>query len=219
VLYRSFTLSPRKWLHFLPFIAAFLITELIYLSRPKGYLLALLNKMTERRIPLAFYWTSGIIFLQYFIYLAACLRLMRQYKKVVQDNFSDPRRADLRWLYATILFFSCCMFLTAFNGFLGLTAWSKYYYFVFGAIVGLLFVFIYRILLATLLRPAIFGLLEERAPDAIAACHLHLPGRTGNRPARQGNAGQQTLPRPRPHAGKTGSSPVTSTKGPVQDDQ
>jgi AraC-like DNA-binding protein len=168
VLYRSFTLSRKKWLHFLPFIAAFLTTELIYLSRTKGYLLGLLNNMTERRIPPAFYWTSGIIFLQYFVYLAACLRLIGQYKKVVRDNYSDPRRADLRWLYTTILFFSCCMFLTAFNGFLGLTTWSKYYYFVFGAIVGLLFVFIYRILLATLLRPAIFGLLEEQAPGAIA---------------------------------------------------
>src|SRR6185437_5094939 len=146
-----------------PFLIAFLATELYYHTRPREYLLSLLNNMKERRIPPIFYWTSGIIYLQYFTYLTFCLRLIGQYKKVVQDNYSDPRRADLRWLYTTILFFSCCMVLTAFNGFLGLTAWSKFYYLIFGIIIGLLFVFIYRILLAALNRPAIFGLLEKPA--------------------------------------------------------
>lgn len=166
VLYRTFTLSRKKWVHFLPFVVAFLATETVYFTRSRADLMILLNEMTERRIPPFFYLTSGLIFLQFFLYLAACLRLIRQYRKVVQDNYSDPRRADLQWLYTTVLFFSGCMLLTAFNGLLGLTAWSKYYYVVFGGIVGLLLIFIYRILFAALLRPAIFGLLGEPALSA-----------------------------------------------------
>lgn len=166
VLYRAFTFSRKRWLHFLRFLVAFAATGLVYFTRSKEDLMILLNHMTERRIPPFFYLTSGLIFLQFFLYLAACLRLIRQYRKIVRDNYSDPRRADLQWLYTTVLFFSGCMLLTAFNGLLGLTGWSKYYYLVFGGIVGLLLVFVYRILFAALLRPAIFGLLGEPAPSA-----------------------------------------------------
>jgi AraC-like DNA-binding protein len=162
LLYRDFTLSRNKWLHFVPFGFFFLAFELFYILQDKQAILKMLNNIADRRLPVVLYWSSALVFGQYFIYMAATLQLIRKYKLAVRDNYSDPRYNNLRWLYSTIVFFSACMVLAAFNGFSRLTAWSQYYYLFFIVIIGLLFVFINRVLVVALVNPGIFG--EMAAP-------------------------------------------------------
>src|ERR1700678_108088 len=78
VLYREFRLSGSKWLHFLPFILLFVATEVIYLTQDRSRLLATLNGIADRRIPVIFYWSSTAIFFQYFGYVVASLLLIRR---------------------------------------------------------------------------------------------------------------------------------------------
>jgi AraC-like DNA-binding protein len=161
VLYRDFSFSRKKWLHFIPFIVFFLGFEISYLFRSKETLVNMLTDLAARKVPVFFYWSSAIIFLQFFLYVAASLRLIGLHKKVAPDHHSNLHYIKLRWLYSTLVFFSCCMLLAAFNGFLGLTAWSKYYYLFFTGLIGLMFVFINRILANALARPQLFSVLQS----------------------------------------------------------
>jgi len=162
VLYKDFRFSRSKWIHILPFIILFLISEIRYFSQSRENLILMLNNIVERKVPGIFYWSSGLIFLQFFLYIGASFRLINQYKKIASNKFSDQQRNNISWLSSTILFFTLCMILAALNGFTGLTPLSKYYYFILTVLVTLIFIFINRVLLKALKEPEIFSVMEEK---------------------------------------------------------
>ncbi|HEX4849272.1 MAG TPA: AraC family transcriptional regulator [Puia sp.] len=161
VLYTSFRFTPKKWLHFTPFLICFLLTETAWLTTSREFKLTLMNNLLERKLPAYLYWTTSIIFLQFFVYVLASFRLINRFKKVAGDHFSDRQRMDITWLSSTILFFTICMLLSALNGFSSLTPWAGYFFLVFSIIVALIFIFINRILLKALQKPEIFALINE----------------------------------------------------------
>lgn len=161
VLYKDFSLSGRKWLHFVPFVLCFLISETGWLFSSRTFKITLLNDLMDRKIPTYLYWSTGIIFIQFFLYVIFCFRLIGRFRKLAWDQFSDQLRTNISWLSSTIIFFTFCMILAALNGFLALTPLAGYYYFVFFLIILLLFVFINRILLKALQRPEIFAVMNE----------------------------------------------------------
>ena len=165
VLYKDFRLSLRRWLHFLPAILFFSITEISYLLQSRELQTKILNSIIERNIPLPVYGITAVIFLQFFVYTCASLLLIERYKKIASNHFSDQQRTNIHWLSSTIIFFTVCMMVAGLNGFIGLTPLAKYYYISLFIIVAVVFVFINRVLLKALREPAIFSLIEEKEPS------------------------------------------------------
>jgi AraC-like DNA-binding protein len=160
VLFRDFRLSGKTWLHFLPFVLLFLFTETIYILQPRMARLKTLDHINDRNIPVYLYWSSSAIFLQFFIYVSASQKLIRNYRKLAHDRFSDRKHTHMTWLYSTLVFFTLCMIISALNGFVGLTPFAKYYYIILTVIIGLMLVFISRVLLGALKHPDLFSVDE-----------------------------------------------------------
>jgi AraC-like DNA-binding protein len=166
VLYKDYALTRRKWVHFLPFIVLFLLTETFWQLQPLADKRAILDHIVARKVPSYQYWGSGLIFLQFFVYMAACLRLIKKFKKVAGDEFSDYQRTNITWLSATILFFTFTMVLAALNSFIGMTLYSKYWYLIFTFVILLVFIYINTVLLKALQKPELFAVLKEPASEA-----------------------------------------------------
>src|SRR6516162_713376 len=86
ILYKDFELKGRKWIHFLPFTVCFIFSELRYVLLGREQQEILLNQILQRNLPIGLYWSSGLIFLQFFIYIAASFRLIDRYKKIASDH-------------------------------------------------------------------------------------------------------------------------------------
>ncbi len=161
VLYKEFWLAGKQWIHFLPFLMCFLVTEAGFLLQPREMKLTILNAVIERKLPMYVYWVSVFIFLQFFAYIFVSFVLIRQYKRIAENNFSDRQRTNVSWLFSTIAFFTVCMLMAALNGFIGLTPLASYYYLFLFLIVVFVFIFINRVLLKALRSPEIFLLTED----------------------------------------------------------
>jgi AraC-like DNA-binding protein len=165
VLFRDYSLSGRKWLHFLPFITLTLLTEIGWQLEPRPAKLSILDHIYIRHIPAYQYWDTGFIFLHFFVYIAFSLRLVRHFRQRLGDRFSDLQRLNISWLSSTLLFFTIAMIVAALNGFMGLTPLANYFYFVFTIILLILFVYINVVILKAMRRPALFaGMKEEEQP-------------------------------------------------------
>jgi hypothetical protein len=81
VLYKDFSLSLRKWVHFLPFILLFLIMEVYWRLQTPVEKQVILHNILSRKVATSQYWDSGLIFGQFFLYMAASIRLIRRFKK------------------------------------------------------------------------------------------------------------------------------------------
>jgi AraC-like DNA-binding protein len=165
VLFRDFSLSGRKWLHFLPFITLTLVTEIGWQLEPRPAKLSILDHIYIRNIPAYQYWDTGFIFLHFFVYIAFSLLLIRKFRQRLGDRFSDLQRLNISWLSSTLIFFTIAMIVAALNGFMGLTPLANYFYFVFTIILLILFVYINLVILKAMQRPALFaGMKEEEEP-------------------------------------------------------
>jgi AraC-like DNA-binding protein len=169
ILYRQFRITGRKWLHFLPFFICFILSAFQYLSLDREKQVDLLNHIFKRDLPVSLYWSSALIFLQFFLYIFSSFRLIHQYKRIASDHYAEQEKVDISWLSSTILFFTICMILAGLNGFSGLTPFSKYYFLVLNVLVLLIFIFISRVLLKALTKPEIFSVIDEPAQSQQAA--------------------------------------------------
>jgi AraC-like DNA-binding protein len=161
VLYRDFQLTWWKGWHFVPFAVLFLITEIYWLSLGSEERMQLLGKILLRQTQDYQYWDSVLIFLQFFLYMAASFRLIGRFKKAAGEAFSNYRRTDIRWLSYTLLFFTVVMGLAAVNSLIGLTPLAAYWWQVFLVIIGFVWVYINVLLLKALRDSALFAVLEE----------------------------------------------------------
>jgi AraC-like DNA-binding protein len=168
VLYRDFSLSLVKWGHFLPFILLFLVTEIYWQVRTPSEKQAILHNVLARRVAYYQYWDSGLIFGQFFLYMAASIRLIGRFKKVAGEEFSNYRRININWLTYTIFFFTLTMILAAFNSFIGMTLFAKYWWPVFTFVILLVFIYINSVLLKALKTPELFAVLEEKPAGAVS---------------------------------------------------
>ncbi|MFI5152333.1 MAG: helix-turn-helix domain-containing protein [Chitinophagales bacterium] len=165
VLIENFRFNTRKWLHFLPFIMAFLALEFFWLQQPINEQLNILEDILARRLPDSIYLSSSIIFIQFLLYIIVSIQLIRKYKKQVAEKFSDYNRINLNWLYSTIIFFTVLMSISMLNGWLGLTAFAQYYYIAFTVILFAMLIFVNKVVLTAMRNPDFFGL-EEEKPEA-----------------------------------------------------
>ena len=154
-------MTARAWMHFAPFILIFILTELGYLLLNNDSRMQMIENIVQRNIPSYVYVVSGLIFLQFFFYAGASLRFISKYNKLVSQQYSDEHRNNISWLSSTIVFFTICMIVSAFSGFVGLTPLAQYYYLFLILIIFGVFVFINRVLMKALRRPEIFAWMES----------------------------------------------------------
>jgi AraC-like DNA-binding protein len=161
VLYRDFRWGWRKGWHFLLFSVLFLVTECIWLGIGEEERREFMGRMLLRRGPDYQYWGSVLIFLQFFLYMAASFRLVGRFKTAAGDVFSNYRRTDIRWLFYTLLFFTAVMGLAAVNSLIGLTPLAAYWGLIFLVICAAVWIYINVLLLKALRDSALFAVLEE----------------------------------------------------------
>jgi len=182
VLEKEFRFTAKSWLHFVPFVLFFLITEGVYNSWPREAQERLLQNALEHR----FHWSvsigSSIIFLQFSLYIAFSLDLIARHKKAATQHFSNPRQTSLSWLYTMILFFTALMIGTTLNGLLAKTPLANHYLLTFTVIILAMLIFINRVLLKALHTPYFFSFEEdgvapppETAPPSMATETYILP--------------------------------------------
>jgi AraC-like DNA-binding protein len=159
-LYTRSVLEKRSgfsWLHFVPFVVFFLITEVYYISRPRVMQELLLQNALEHR----FHWSvaigSSVIFLQFALYIAFSLDLVARHKKAATQHFSNPRQTSLAWVYTMLLFFTALMIGTTLNGLLARTPLANHYLLTFSVIVLAMLVFVNRVIMRALRTPYFFA--------------------------------------------------------------
>jgi AraC-like DNA-binding protein len=168
VLYRSFCLSARKWLHFLPFGLLTLGTEGVYLLHSEQAQRTIQRDILDHHLPDYFYWGSLVIFVQFFAYVIACFRIIRRYTRLAENQFSAQQRTNLNWLTSTIVFVTLVMLAAMFIGLVGLTPWARYFYLFFTVLVIALFIFINRVLFKAMRSPEIFAWMQQKGASEAA---------------------------------------------------
>jgi AraC-like DNA-binding protein len=161
ILIAGFRLSWKKLQHFAPFVLLFFMSETNYVLQPPAVREYLLARMRGRDIPPLFYWTSGIIFSYFLSYAAAALEIIRRYRRLAVNTYSDEELINISWLSNTILYFTFCIAIAAANGYLRLTWLSKYYYFLLSFLLLLILLFVNRVLLKAMRRPELFALIPS----------------------------------------------------------
>lgn len=169
IVYKDFLVSVKSLVHFLPFLIVFCCTEIYFQNQPFDMQERILTSLSVHRIPALISEISTLIFLQFLCYAIACLWLVSSYKKMAGQHFSNPRYASVSWLYSTIVFFISITIISALNGLLAQTAFSKYYLFAFNLVVALLLVFVIQVMIKALSRPYFFSFADSFEPTAAAA--------------------------------------------------
>jgi AraC-like DNA-binding protein len=100
--FTNFTLRPKHLLHSIPFI----INNIIFI--PRFYAanttekLGLIEKLatTPERMGMHFLGEMQFVF-----YIAAIFLLLRKYKKLYQENYTNPSTANYKWLFQIVIVF------------------------------------------------------------------------------------------------------------------
>jgi len=163
LLTRNFQMKGKQWLHFVPFFVFFICTESYWLSTPTTTQRFILERILQRDLPVSVYIASSLIFIQFLLYILTSLRLIRKYGQEMIARLSDYNRVNTSWLYSTIIFFTILMTVSMFNGTLGLTSWSRYYYIAFTVLIFAIMVFVNKVLLGAMRKPGFLTVGEEIA--------------------------------------------------------
>ena len=170
-LYTRSVLEKRsgfRWVHFVPFVVFFLMTEIFYVSQPRATQELLLQNALAHR----FHWSvslgSSIIFLQFSLYIAFSLDLIARHKKAATQHFSNPGQTSLSWLYTMLVFFMVLMIGTTLNGLLAGTPVANHYLLTFTVIILAMLIFVNRVLLKALRTPYFFAFEQGEDGGSIA---------------------------------------------------
>src|SRR5258708_12940193 len=90
LFYKDVAFNWKKYRHFIPFFAFFILTEVSYLLQTRVYQQTLLRSLEVRNSPGYFPCTPFLIFLHFLAYSWASLRIIQNYKREARSKFSDP---------------------------------------------------------------------------------------------------------------------------------
>jgi len=166
LFYKDFAPNWKKYRHFIPFFAFFILTEVSYLLQTRVYQETLLRSLEVRKAPGYLPWTACLIFLHFLAYSWASLRIIQHHKKEARSKFSDPVYNNVSSISAAIIFFMVIMTTAAVNQLSLLTPLAKYFYGVFSVMLVFMFLFISQVLIKSMRRTDLFSLAEEK-PGAI----------------------------------------------------
>lgn len=103
VCYSDFKLKWKHLIHLLPFIIVNLIfIPRIYLSIVNGNFIGPLNEMSE------IYFIQILIEFQYVFYIVSVFLILKKYKEIYLENYTNPSVSTYKWLFQMT-----CVFLIA----------------------------------------------------------------------------------------------------------
>jgi AraC-like DNA-binding protein len=173
VIYKNFFFRLKNILHFLPFLVLCACTEYYYLGQSRSSQENILSGFRSHHFPILISVVSTLIFIQFLIYVLASLNLVSGYKKASSQYFSDSKNIDVSWLYTTLIFFIAIIIISALNGMIVQTHWSKYFLTVFNCIIFFMLLYVIRVMLKALRRPDFFSISgEEEFHDQYPDSHL-----------------------------------------------
>jgi AraC-like DNA-binding protein len=103
VCYSDFRLKWKHTIHLLPFIAVnVLFIPRIYKSIEEGNFIGPLNQMSE------IYFIQILIEFQYIFYIVSVFLILKKYKEIYLENYTNPSVSTYKWLFQMT-----CVFLVA----------------------------------------------------------------------------------------------------------
>ncbi len=103
VCYSDFRLIWKHLIHLLPFVLVNLIfIPRIYVPINNGSFMGILNKMSE------IYLIQILIEFQYVFYIISVFLILKKYKEIYLENYTDPGSSTYKWLFQMT-----CVFLVA----------------------------------------------------------------------------------------------------------
>jgi len=103
VCYSDFKLKWKHLIHLLPFVIVNLIfIPRIYLSIVSGSFIGPLNEMSE------IYFIQILIEFQYIFYIVSVFLILKKYKEIYLENYTNPSVSTYKWLFQMT-----CVFLIA----------------------------------------------------------------------------------------------------------
>jgi AraC-like DNA-binding protein len=103
VCYSDFRLKWKHLAHLLPFIIInLLFIPRIYLSIDEGSFIGPLNQMSE------IYFIQVVIEFQYVFYIVGVFLILKKYKEIYLENYTNPGTSTYKWLFQMT-----CVFLVA----------------------------------------------------------------------------------------------------------
>jgi AraC-like DNA-binding protein len=103
VCYSDFKLKWKHLIHLLPFVIVNLIfIPRIYLSIVNGNFIGPLNEMSE------IYFIQILIEFQYVFYIVSVFLILKKYKEIYLENYTNPSVSTYKWLFQMT-----CVFLVA----------------------------------------------------------------------------------------------------------
>ncbi|MCM0666470.1 helix-turn-helix domain-containing protein [Flavobacterium tyrosinilyticum] len=103
VCYSDFKLKWKHLIHLLPFVIVNLIfIPRIYLSIVNGNFIGPLNEMSE------IYFIQILIEFQYVFYIVSVFLILKKYKEIYLENYTNPSVSTYKWLFQMT-----CVFLIA----------------------------------------------------------------------------------------------------------
>ncbi|MEO7988512.1 MAG: AraC family transcriptional regulator [Chryseolinea sp.] len=167
VIFRDFKFSFSILFHLVPFVVLECVTLGVYSSLSVEVKLNLLHTIIDQNLPGEFNIGSVLIFIHFVIYASLAWRLISEYKKIVNEKFSDTQRTNVKQLVTMLIFFLVMFVLSILSSLIHLTSLASWYYALFTIAIVLLFIFINQILFATLKNPHLFSIVEEKEVSAI----------------------------------------------------
>ncbi|MEP7319671.1 MAG: helix-turn-helix domain-containing protein [Panacibacter sp.] len=162
LVYKDFRFDKNKILQFVPFMLLFFTSFISYNLLPDGEKINLLRSIKQRAIPIYVFVIAALMMLHFCVYAIISLKLIRQYRQLASDHFSDEQKVNLSWLSSTIIFFIALFIFSVVNSFIGSASLANYYYFSLTLLIAAIFIFINRVLFKALKKPAIFSWVAEK---------------------------------------------------------
>ena len=157
VIYRDFRLTSTHLLHTLPFVLLTGITLFGFHRLSVDDQQRTLQAIITEQLPKAFYIGSVFVIGHFLMYLLLSLRLIRRYKRTLNNQFSAVQNKNLTWLSSTILFFLIVIGLSFVRSVLVYTPFASYQVLVLLGLLLALIWFINRFLLKALRFPELFA--------------------------------------------------------------
>ena len=176
VIYRQFYFSRKKVVHFLPFLILFLFSEISYLAVSREQQLNILNGILARKIPPMVYLVSVAVYSHFMVYLFLSKKILGDYRLAAANKYSESEKITIAWLNQTIWFFLFLMLIGAANGWLSFQSLKEPYFYLLGATIFLLLLYVIFILFKALRNPGLFSTWnEQELKDAVQTARQDLP--------------------------------------------
>ncbi len=161
LIYRSFTLSNKKLLHFLPFLLFFTLSLIQYQVQPVALKITILHAISAHHIPRYFYLGALTMIVHFCVYATVSLAAINKYKAVALNKFSSVQKINLNWLVSSIIFFVVLFVLSLLNNVFEIASQPKFNAVILLVIILLLFYFINRVIVKALQNPEYFSWMDE----------------------------------------------------------